>query len=78
MISHYLKKANDEKSKESIEMGKGEYLDNYLLAHYASSAFVIYVICMAIHSGSLQYNKMGRWIKGFNFGSTSARLTLTD
>lgn len=64
--------ANDEKSKESIEMGKGEYLDNYLLAHYTSSAFVIYVICMAIHSGSLQHNKMGRWIKGINFVTTSA------
>lgn len=23
-------------------MGKGEYLDNYLLAHYTSSAFVAY------------------------------------
>lgn len=41
MISHYLKKVNDEKSKESIEMGKGEYLDNYLFANYPSSDFVI-------------------------------------
>lgn len=72
MICLYLKKANDEKSKESIKMGKGEYLDNYLLANYAFAAFVIYVICMAIHSGSLQHNKMGRWIMGFIFGSTSA------
>jgi hypothetical protein len=59
-------------------MGKEEYLDNYLLAHYTSSAFAIYVICMAIHFGSLQHNKMGRWIMGFNVGSTSARLTPTD
>ena len=59
-------------------MGKGEYLDNYLFAHYTSSQFVIQVICMAIHSGTLQHNKMGGWIKGFNFGTTSARLTLTD
>ena len=59
-------------------MGKGEYLGNYLLAHYASSAFVIYVICVAIHFCTLQHNKMGRWIMGFNYGSTSARLTPTD
>ena len=59
-------------------MGKGEYLDNYLLAHYASSAFVVYVICMVIHSGSLQRVKMGRWIMEINYGTTSARLTPTD
>lgn len=29
------------KSKESIEMGKGEYLDNYLFANYPSFVFVV-------------------------------------
>lgn len=71
IISFAKKQVNDEKSKESIEMGKGEYWDNYLLAHYASSAFGIYCVCMVIHSSSLQRNKMVRWVMGTNFGTTS-------
>jgi hypothetical protein len=53
-------------------MGKGEYLAINLFAHCASSQFVIQVIRLAIHSGSLQHNKMGEWVMEIDYGTTSA------